>query len=318
MKQLRTVPYPSAEYGKRIMWLHQKFWHASGAKLWPMLAASGQPPDRYKHVCEIVKLCPLCKEWGKPLNKPLHRTTLVTRFNEEIQLDIFVLLGVNYLLVVDSAFRYKQGAPVDKLDVETLMRTLLQVWIRYFGPPSRMIADQGGSFAGIDFGMMCDRLNIARHLGGADASRPARHTVTGVVEKHVDICKVHMLKMNAQAMDEGLVMTPDELISETCACSNCMLSFNGVVPVTGVFGIPPRELFDMDNSSPDLATPADPSDLAARACAVRLHAKSAMIATLAEVRVARANATRVQVNRTFKVGDLVDLFRRPLLKDAPG
>ena len=51
---------------------------------------------------------------------------------------------------------------------------------------------------------------------------------------------------------------------------------------------------------------------------MRLHAKAAMIATLSEVRVARASATRVQTNKAFSVGDLVDMFRRPLLKDAPG
>ena len=300
------------------MWLHQKFWHASPAKLWPMLSAAGQPPERYKHVCDIVKLCKQCAEWGKPLNKPLHRTTLVQRFNEEIQLDCFVLLGVNYLLIVDSAFRYKQGCPLIRMDTDTMIQSLLSVWVRYFGPPQRIVSDQGGNLAGIDFGMLCDRLNISRHLGGADASRPARHTITGLVEKHVDICKTHMLKMNAQALDEGLVLSPDELIAETCACSNCMLTFNGVVPVTGVFGIPPRDLFDMENSTPDLGAVPDPADMAARACAVRMHAKAAMLQTLSEVRVARANNTRVHINKVFTPGDLVDLFRRPLLKDAPG
>ena len=124
--------------------------------------------------------------------------------------------------------------------------------------------------------------------------------------------------MNAQALDEGLVLTPDELIAETSACSHCMLTFNGVVPVTGVFGIPPRDLFDMENTTPDLGAIPDPADMAARACSVRMHAKAAMLQTLSEVRVARANNTRVHTNKVFKIGDLVDLFRRPLLKDAPG
>ena len=39
----------------------------------------------------ILFACVSCAlNGGKPLNKPLHRTTLVHRFNEEIQLDIFV------------------------------------------------------------------------------------------------------------------------------------------------------------------------------------------------------------------------------------
>ena len=40
---------------------------------------------------------------------------------------------------------------------------------------------------------------------------------TVVLEKHADFCEAHMLKVNAQAMDDGLIMTLGELIAETCA-----------------------------------------------------------------------------------------------------
>ena len=101
---------------------------------------------------------------------------------------------------------------------------------------------------------------------------------------------------------------------------NLLLTFNGVAPAAGVFGITPRDYFELDNSTLD-GENAITTELAHdKAGRQRMIAKSAAIRSVAERRLALANRSRPQSSEAveLKTGSLVDLYRQPSPKDTPG
>jgi hypothetical protein len=219
---------------------------------------------------------------------------------------------------VDDLFRYKIGCPVSGTTARETAEALLRHWIRYFGAPKYLISDQGSSFASTEFGSYCDKWNIQRQFGGSDPSTPGQHTTTGVVEKAIDLLKHTMVKMNHECITDGIEPSPDELIGESCTARNCLLTYNGVVPIVGVLGASHTgELLDMDSDTCDFYN-MDVSDYAERSVRLRQHAKVATLRAVTEYRIAKANHTHNQETVVVGVGSFVDIFRRLATKDLPG
>ena len=80
------------------------------------------------------------------------------------------------------------------------------------------------------------------------------HTKTGLVERHIGLLKLTMRKLAADALSEGIALSPADLAAEACVAHNVLLTYNGVVPAAGVFGTSPPDLFDLGNLSTDNAT----------------------------------------------------------------
>jgi hypothetical protein len=129
-----------------------------------------------------------------------------------------------------------------------------------------------------------------------------------------------MRKLAHSAKTEGLEITPEQLAAETSAAHNTLLTFRGVTPNVGVLGINPREFFEIDNPSPEQPFDTGAADAASRAASIRHLARATTLQTVAEQRLAAAHRTRpTQVDTAaLKVHDLVDLYRNPSPKDAPG
>ena len=131
-----------------------------------------------------------------------------------------------------------------------------------------------------------------------------------------------MAKLLADAASQNppLDPSPQEVFSEACTAHNTLLTFKGCVPATGVFGIAGVvDMFDCANDSCDAAS-LDPLDRAEKAIRLRLAARIATLRTVVEDRIARASRThqRSAFRCEAKVGDIVDMFRRPAAKDLPG
>jgi hypothetical protein len=111
-----------------------------------------------------------------------------------VQCDAFSLLGQEYLLLVDELFHYKQAELLEAQDFDAYSRAIMTCWIRFFGPPVALVSDQGGTFAGDEWAGMCDRFGITRILAGSDPEGQ-KHTKTGLVEKHIHLLKLTVLKL---------------------------------------------------------------------------------------------------------------------------
>ena len=118
--------------------------------------------DLVKPACDK---CSICRKWARPGPASKLTTTLRTRINEEVQLDIF-LIGQNlkFLHALDVALRFGLAWQVESKSLKELASVLHRQWIRYFGPPENISSDQEGALAHMEFGRWCERLKIKRHF----------------------------------------------------------------------------------------------------------------------------------------------------------
>ena len=76
LKQLRTCEWPSVDFNKGILWLHEKLWHAPAHKLVPLLVAGGVPHRRLHHLDEVISLCRRRADYKRPAARPQIGATL--------------------------------------------------------------------------------------------------------------------------------------------------------------------------------------------------------------------------------------------------
>ena len=248
---------------------------------------------------------------------PVLKTGMGQAFNEAVQADCSSFMGHHFILLVDELFRFKLGCTLkDGQTTKHLSDAIVKTWIGIFGPPKKLICDQGTNLASKEMAEWCDRLNIQRVLGGAEPNKPGRHSLTGLVEKHIDLVKMTMSKMFADLAEGQQEVDVSLLLSEACMGHNTLLTFSGVVPICAVLGQPPRDYTDA--ASPAL-TDQDPSSLLERAVLYRQHAKAATLRSVAEWRLSKAaHHHKQQAGKPIRKGDLVDLYRRPATRDIPG
>ena len=89
------------------------------------------------------------------------------------------------------------------------------------------------------------RLGIERRPAGTTSGRQGqRHTTTGLVEKHIDLIKLTMVKIQAEASRWGIEVQGEELAAEASMAQNTTMNVGGYSPVTMLFGILPRGFMD--------------------------------------------------------------------------
>ena len=317
LQELQQLPADSAELPRKLLWIHEKFWHAPAARLVPLLKAAGLAEDKLAKLPEALSQCRRCQEYKRHLNMPVLKTGIGMAFNEAVQADCSSFMGHTFVLFVDELFRFKLGAVLkDGQTTKHLSDAFMKTWVGIFGPPKKLVCDQGTNLASKEMAEWCDRLNIERILGGAEPNKPGRHSLTGLVEKHIDLVKMTMSKMFADLADSRQEVDVSLLLTEACMGHNTLLTFSGVIPICAVLGQPPRDYTDA--ASPAL-TDQDPNSLVERSVLYRQHAKAATLRSVAEWRIAKAaHHHKQQSEKPIKTGDLVDLYRRPATRDIPG
>ena len=90
-----------------------------------------------------------------------------------------------------------------------------------------------------------ERLSIERKPKGTTAGpAAAQHTGTGLVERHVGLIKLTMLKLKAELDRQGIVCEPNDIAMESAMAHNSTLNYGGVTPAMAVFGILPRGFYN--------------------------------------------------------------------------
>jgi hypothetical protein len=318
LKHLATLDNQEQQV-KGLLSLHIKLWHASTGRLLPLLRAAGTPNHLLELLPSAIAMCKQCSEFQAPKTRPTFKTTLSNHFNHYVQCDAFSLLGQEYLLLVDELFHYKQAELLEAQDFDAYSRAIMTCWIRFFGPPVALVSDQGGTFAGDEWAGMCDRFGITRILAGSDPEGQ-KHTKTGLVEKHIHLLKLTVLKLHSYMVETGLSIDEKALlVYESCMAHNCLLTVNGIVPQIGVLGNLPREYHDPFSNS---IANYDGSnyDLTEYSTKVRLLAKTAALRAIVENRLAVADKAKTQKQQpgAISVGSFVDLYRVPKHKDLSG
>ena len=127
-------------------------------------------PDRcFELVHEVIATCESCQAFAPPPpRRPKYGAELAGWFGDCMIGDLFFLWGFTFLIMIDEAVRFKVASHLPDRTANTIMKTLLRDWLRYFGPPRRLRFDQEGGVRAEEFGKACDRYSIHRELAGSD------------------------------------------------------------------------------------------------------------------------------------------------------
>lgn len=253
------------------------------------------PPEVLRLAPEAVSSCAVCRKFVRATRRPQVKTSLAYDFNECIQVDIFYLQGDMFLIIVDEATRFKSGGMLRSRELSSILSCLINNWLRFFGPPRELVADQESSIMTQDAGAEMDRLHITRKPKGTTTGREGKkHTGTGLVEKHIDLTKNSMLKIKEEAARYNIIVEKEELLSESLMAQNSTLNFGGYTPAMCVFGVLPRGFMNVDavNIAEEGADPT--TSTFERAARLRQIALAASQRSIIEDRMLRAGRTRPQ------------------------
>ena len=278
-----------------LLGLHERLWHCPIMDFRNILLRCNMPPEVIRLAAEAVGACTICRKFVRATRRPQVKTDLAMNFNEVIQLDIFYYKGDMFLLVVDEATRYKSGGLLENRELHSILSTLTNNWLRFFGPPRQLVADQETAIMTQEAGAEMDRLNIIRNSKGTTTGKEGKkHTGTGLVEKHVDLTKNCMNKIHEEALRFNITVEKDELLSEALMAQNCTLNYGGYTPSMCVFGTLPRGFMNVDDINLAVEGSDPTTSTFERAARLRQIALTAIQTSIYEERLLRAGRTRPQ------------------------
>ena len=288
-----------------ILGLHERLWHAPYQDIKNILVRCGMPYDVWKLASDAISTCRICRKFARAGRRPQHRgTDLALHFNEVVQVDLFNYGDQQFILIIDEATRYKIATPMWRpwtsshpgRHHEKLDQILWSNEDTCLGPRNFTHDDPCWSWTTTPWNWTA----TWRHDFWSTRSETYDHGI-GLVEKHIDLIKLTMAKLQAEAGRWELEIEGEELASEASMAANTTHCIGGYSPVTILFGILPRGFLDPEEASPSDGVEPDESAFE-RALRLRQVALQAVQAAILESRIARANRSRPQ---QLELGSLV-------------
>ena len=141
--------------------LHKQFAHPTAPKLLELLNNSGLLNAALREeVVKVTDSCDICCKYKKPVPRPIVSIPLATKFNETISMDLKVYGKCYFLVIVDVATRYCAATVINNKHAYTIIKGLLICWISIFGPPKKILSDNGCEFNNSDMRQLGEAFNI--------------------------------------------------------------------------------------------------------------------------------------------------------------
>ena len=290
---------------KKAMKLHRHFNHATKPRIKPLLEnADVWSEEMSKAWTEIENTCKECKIFKKPLARPRVGFSWAKAFNDVIAMDLkdYTYKAKKYKLlhIVDHCTRFGQCARVSSKKKEEILKVLFEVWIQVFGPPTKVLTDNGGEFLNDEFLDMCDKMGINMKMTAAEAPWS-----NGLVERHNAVLSDSLNKTLEEIEDFDLAL------SWTVQAKNSLYNFHGFSPFVLVFGANPKIPSNIDCELPALEN-VTTSEILAKNLNAMHAARQAFIKSESAEKVKRALRHNVSgaVDTKYFSGDRVYIKRR--------
>ena len=281
-----------------LLGLHERFYHCPISDFKNMLLRAGLSSAVLPLAEEAVMSCSICRKYVRLPNRPQIKIGAgASSFNLRVQADLFMYKEQWILLMIDEATRYKAAGQVKSREHQELLNKMFEIWFVIFGAPYQLVLDQESSLMSHEAGKELERFSVERVPKGATAGAAAQqHTGTGLVERHVGLTEITMMKLSAEMDRQGIVLSTDTLARESVMSHNMSLNYGGATPSMAVFGIIPRPFYQDDSTGITAVTGALQTDVTPfeKALRIRQMSLSMVQRAVAEDRIARANRTRTQ------------------------
>ena len=279
--------------------LHAQFCHPSAKRLLKLVEQSGKLTDELKlSIQQISDKCDICKVYKKPSPKPVVSFPTASEFNETIAMDLKIYKNneIYFLHIIDHLTRFSAAAMITSKKSEVIMKAFFKSWISIFGPPKKVLSDNGGEFANKGFMDLCQNLNINFQTTAAEAPWS-----NGLVERHNAII--------SEAVDKIIEHTNCPVEIALCwatQAKNSLQNIHGFSSYQLVFGRNPVLPSLLDSNLPALEGITE-SQIVADNLNAQHQARVEMIKLEASEKIRRAlrAQTRTYSNTKFLSGEEV-------------
>ena len=161
--------------------LHRQFGHSTSGRLKKLVISAGEGSDKLLNALdEVAENCDTCKRFKRVAPRPVVAIPIGTKFLDVVAMDLKHVRDNTWVLhLIDSFTRYSGGAIINNKRPETIVKGILECWVKFLGIPRKILTDNGGEFVNQEFMDMADNLNI--HVMTTPAEAP---WCNGICEKH--------------------------------------------------------------------------------------------------------------------------------------
>ena len=282
--------------------LHLQFCHPTDKRLIDLLKKSGNNNEQvFDAIREVTSNCDVCIRNKRAPLRPAVGFPLASDFNETVALDLKSYHPEGYILhIIDHLTRYSSACFISNKRKETIVKAVLDYWIRIFGSPKSFLTDNGGEFVNKDFIDLAEKFNISVKTTAAESAWS-----NGLCERH-----------------NGILSDCIKKVMDSCNCSlqvavhwavaakNSLSNVYGFSPNTLVFGKNTNYPTEFVNKPPANNVTCLDEYLAANLNALHAARKSFIQAESAErIRRAINRKSRTYCNTNYYQGDKVYYWR---------
>ena len=293
-------PNNLTESRRIILKLHKQFAHPHPKRLKKLIQDSGiSNQSVFDIVHEVSDKCEICKQFKKPLPRPIVAFPTATSFCEVIALDLKDILGFKILHMIDHATRYSSACVVANKKKETIVKGIMEHWIRLFGSPKYFLSDNGGEFINDELIEFSEQFNIFLKTTAAESPWS-----NGMCERHNEILADLVRKVQSENNCSFQIALHWALASK-----NALTSVYGFSPNQLVFGKNIELPTVHNNQLPADNSPS--SDFIMKNLNALHSARRAFIQQESSERLRRAlnRKTRGYSDHVFQQGDIVFYHR---------
>ena len=288
---------------RKAVKLHLQFCHPNADRLIDLLRKAGVHDEKViKTIKDVTSKCDICIRHKKPPLRPAVGFPLASEFNETVALDLKSFHPNGYVLhIIDHLTRYSAACYIKDKKKETIIKGILDYWIRVFGSPKNVLTDNGGEFVNQDFIDLAEKFNI--NLKTTAAESPWSN---GLCERHNGILGDNIKKIMASSN-----CSLDVAIHWATAAKNSLASVYGFSPTILVFGRNPNYPTGFVNKPPAHNVTCI-NDYVTENLNAMHAARNSFIQHESTERLRRAlhRKSRTYANTTFCQGDKVYYWRK--------
>jgi hypothetical protein len=217
----------------RLKKLHLQFGHGNWQKIMELMKSAYKGVQMneglFRRIEEelraISETCDVCIRYKKTPSKPVVGFPLAKAFNEVVAMDLGELEGRRFLVLLDLATHFCQAVWIKSKRPMDIVEGLMKRWISIFGPPDKLLSDNGLEFQNDEMKILGERFNIG--LLSTAAWSPWSN---GLCEKMVGLVKDSLRKLREEVDDA------DTCLWWTIAARNSLHMKGGFSPNQLVFG----------------------------------------------------------------------------------
>ena len=127
--------------------LHMRWWHAPAETMRRCLAHAGLPTTITDLVQPVVDTCSVCRKWTMPLPQSVASVSVAEQFNIQVECDIMFYLDYNIFHCICRCTRWHSCIEVSDKETDTLIKALVDCWVRTHGPMKELIVDGESAIA---------------------------------------------------------------------------------------------------------------------------------------------------------------------------